>query len=130
MTKTINPGPHFMSSIGIDKSKVTTLFGQLKPITKESLKKSLGMENPYALIEINDSVGKAKTYFMESEALVNFTQPQADSDGKYPALYVDVFEEAQCSVKKRHDEYHKMPIKEARNFREYMPTYTPSGHEY
>lgn len=130
MTTTINPGTHFLSSLGVDKSRVTTLFGLFKPITKENLKKSLGMENPYALIEINDSAGKAKTYYMESDAVVNFAQPNVDSNGKYPARYVDVFEEAQCSIKKRHDEYHQMQIKEAREFKEYMPTYTPTDHEY
>ncbi len=130
MTTTINPGTDFLASLGIDKTRVTTLFGQLKPITKDTLKRALGMENPLALIEINDSAGKAKTYYMESDALANCAQPQADANGKYPAVYVEVFEDAQCSIKKRHDEYHKMPIKEAREFREYMPTYTPNGHEY
>ncbi len=130
MTTTINPGTSFLSSLGIDKSSITTLFGQLKPITKDTLKKALGMENPLALVEINDSTGKAKTYYMESDALANSAQPQADSNGKYPAVYVDVFADAQCSIKKRHDEYHKMPIREAREFKEYMPTYTPEGHLY
>jgi len=129
MTRTINPGAHFIAAAGIDKNRITTLFGQLRPITNDNLKKSLGMENPLALVEINDSAGNAKTYFMESDALVNFTKPQADSTGKFPAVYVEVFEEAQCSIKKRHMEYHTMPIKEAREYKEFMPTFT-DAHQY
>ncbi|PLK43201.1 hypothetical protein [Emticicia sp. TH156] len=127
MTKTINPGPHFFQTAGVDKNRVTTLFGQLRPITNNNLKKSLGMENPLALVEINDSAGNAKTYFMESHALVNATKPQADATGKFPALYVEVFEEATCSIKKRHNEFHTMPIKEAKEFREYLSTFS---HEH
>lgn len=129
MTRIINSGTQFISASGIDKSKVTTLFGQLRPITNASLKESLGMENPLAIVEINDSAGNAKTYFIESDALVNFTNPQADAKGKFQVGYFEVFEEASCSIKKRHLEYHTMPIKEAREFREFMPTYTEI-HQY